>query len=522
MKQKNIGIWVRVSSQMQVEKDSHIHHEIRAKAFVKSRDWKIKKTYRLEALSGKSVMGYDETKRMLHDIRTGVISGIVFSKIARLARNTSELIEISEIFRDNKADLISMDMSIDTSTSIGRHFFRTMSSMAEWEREMIAERISASVLTRAELGKQIGGQAPFGFKYVDKKLTVNPDEAPIRKLMFELFLEHKRKRTVARLLNDKGYRTRRGGLFTDSTVKRLLSDPVAKGLQIMNRKDSNNKPKPKEAWFFHNVEAIVSEETWEKVNQIIKKQAKINAKPLNTLVHLFTGFAFCHCGGKMYTRANNKNYNCQSGCGNRIDKEDLEQIFKSELHSYAVSEEQVNEYFDSLKGIVKDKQEQLKKLKKEEEKVNSKIENLLELHVKGQIKTEAFHSYHQKPYKRLLQIQESIAELDGEVSGFSGQKESSQLILNKARNLYEKWDVLSHEQKRNIIEIIVDKIIIGKDDIEINLFKILPDGYMPSSSESGTNGQHTLNCMVWTSKRALINQSVVFCFTNYRMNFSRF
>ena len=84
MSKKNIGIWVRVSSTMQVERESHVHHEMRAKSFVKSRDWKIAKIYRLEALSGKSVMGYDETQRMLADIKSGKITGLVFSKIARL------------------------------------------------------------------------------------------------------------------------------------------------------------------------------------------------------------------------------------------------------------------------------------------------------------------------------------------------------------------------------------------------------------------------------------------------------
>jgi len=387
MSKKMIGIWVRVSSKMQVEKDSHIHHEMRANSFAKSRDFIVAKTYRLEALSGKSIMGYDETKRMLADIKSGAITGLVFSKIARLARNTRELIEISEIFREYNSDLISMDMSIDTSTSIGRHFFRQMSSMAEWEREMIAERISASVLTRAELGKQLGGQAPFGYKYKNKKLIINTDEAPIRKLMFELFLEHKRKKTVARILNEKGHRTRRGNKFTDSTVKRLLTDPVAKGLHIMNRRYSSsakpNQFKPKEDWFFHEVESIVSEEVWDKVNSIITSQKKNHTQVLNTKVHLFTGFVFCECGSRMYTRYNSENYICHSACGNRIRKDDLEEIFKSELFNYTVSEDKVDDYFKRLKVILKDREKELLKLRKEKERLDKHIESILFLHTEG-------------------------------------------------------------------------------------------------------------------------------------------
>ena len=507
MSNKVIGIWVRVSSTMQVDRDSHVHHEMRAKSFVKSRDWKIGKIYRLEALSGKSVMGYSETKRMLADIKSGAITGLVFSKIARLARNTKELIEIAQLFRDNQADLISMDMSIDTSTSIGRHFFRQMASMAEWEREMISERISASIVTRAELGKHLGGQAPYGFMYKDKKLTPHPDEAPILKLMYELFLEHKRKKTVANILNEKGYRTKRGNKFTDSTVKRLLKNTVAKGIHIMNtRYSSSAKPnqyKPKEEWVFHEVKPVVSEELWDKVNRIIDSQKRKHKQVLNTKVHLFTGFVYCECGAKMYTRYNSENYVCHSSCGNLIRKDDIEEIFRNELHSYTVSEDRVNSYFKRLKVVLKDRQKQLLKLRKDKEKLDTRIESILLLHAEGKIATEAFHSYHQKPYEQLQQIESSIQELEQDISINKVSEKSTNEVLELAKNLFEKWNTLSHQQKREVIETITEKIIIGKEEIDINLYKILPESESHPFLESQTNGQHTLYSMMRAAKWTL-------------------
>jgi len=527
MSKKVIGIWIRVSSKMQVDRESHVHHEIRAKSFVKSRDWKIGKIYRLEAMSGKSIMGYDETQSMLSDIRSGAITGLVFSKIARLARNTKELIEISEVFQEYSADLISMDMSIDTSTPIGRHFFRSMSSMAEWERDMISDRVSSSVITRAQLGKHLGGQAPFGFKYVGKKLVVDPDEAPIRKLMFELFLEHKRKKTVARLLNEKGHRTRRGNKFTDSTVKRLLTDTVAKGLQIMNRRYSNsekpNQLKPKEEWFFHQVEPIVSEELWNAVNNIITSQKKNHTQVLNTKIHLFTGFVFCICGSRMYTRYNSENYVCHASCGNKIRKNDLEEIFRNELHNYTVSEDKVDDYFKRLKVILKDREKELLRLRKEKEKLDKHIEKILILHTEGKIKTEAFHTYHHKPYEQIQQVDAQIQELEQDVSLNSLAEKSTNEVLELARNLFEKWNTLSHEQKREVIETITEKIIISKDEIDIHLYKILPDSQPHPIFESGTNGQQTLDGVMWGSKRSSCHHTRIFySSTCYAMNFCGF
>ena len=469
----------------------HCHHEIRAKSFVKARDWKAVKIYRLEALSGKSVMGYAETKRMIDDVKNKRITALVFARIARLARNARELDELMEFFRASGADLVAMDMSIDTSSPIGRHFFRTMSSMAQWELELITDRTKGAALSRAKRGIHVGGVAPFGFAYENKKLIPHSDEAPVLKLMFELFLEYKRKRTVANILNERGYRTKRGNKFTDSTVRRLLQEPVAKGLHIMNRKDSKNKPKPKEAWCIHKVEAVVDETVWNQVNQIISTQKRTNTRPLNLKVHLFTGYVFCVCGGRMYTRHNTLNYVCNKSCGNLIHKEDLEEVFKNELYSYSASPQNVDSYFDKLKKIINAKERELQTLKRKKNQLNEKIEQLLELHIQGQIKTESFHTYHAKPYEQLIQVEESIVELEGEILGFSTKKSSTNTIIQEAQNLYEKWDNLNHDQKRSVIETIVEKIIVDKDEIEINLYKLLPDGYLPSSLENGTDGQHT-------------------------------
>lgn len=103
-------------------------------------------------------------------------------------------------------------------------------------------------------------------------MVVNPKEAPIRKLLYELFAEHKRHKTVARLVNAAGHRTRRGGLFTDSQIRRILSDPTAKGVRRANYityKDGKPTLKPEKDWVLHEVEPIVSVELWDLVNGLL-------------------------------------------------------------------------------------------------------------------------------------------------------------------------------------------------------------------------------------------------------------
>src|ERR1700722_12488490 len=121
--QKSVGIWIRVSTEDQAKGESPEHHEQRAKYYAQAKGWEVREVYHLEAVSGKSVLQHPETQRMLADIRKGHISAIIFSKLARLARNTRELLDFADIFRSCDADLVSLQESIDTSTPAGRLFY---------------------------------------------------------------------------------------------------------------------------------------------------------------------------------------------------------------------------------------------------------------------------------------------------------------------------------------------------------------------------------------------------------------
>jgi site-specific DNA recombinase len=473
-KAKQIGIWIRVSTEDQVRGESPETHLKRAMSYAEAKGWQVVETYRLEAVSGKAVMGHPEAKRMLTDIKRGHITGLVFSKLARLARNTRELLDMADIFRDAGADLVSLQESIDTSSPAGRLFFTMIAAMAQWEREEIVDRVRASVPIRAKMGKPIGGAAPFGYRWRDKQLIPDPDEAPVRRLLHELFLEHKRKKTVARILNDRGYRTRNGSRFSDTTVTRLILDPTAKGVRRVNYTQTDDRSKswslkPESEWIYIEVEAIVDVALWDQCAAILTDQTIRRTPVAKRVTHLFSGLTFCHCGPKMYVPSNSPKYICQS-CRNRIPCADLETIFHEELKGFVFSDTEMKGYLQAQEGELAKRRSLIQSLNSEREKALLESDKLYALYQGSALDMAGFSRRNEPLQDRLKQLSDEIPRAEGELKALQIGLLSREEIIREAQDLYTRWPTLAHTEKRQIIEAIVERITIFAGEVEIELY----------------------------------------------------
>lgn len=494
-KKKPVGIWIRVSTEFQVKDDSPEHHEERAKYYSAARGWDVVETYHLEAVSGKSVIEHPEAKRMLHDVREGKITGLIFSKLARLGRNARELLEFSEIFRENDCDLISLSESIDTSTPAGRLFYTMIAALAEWERSEIAERVAASVPIRAKLGKPLGGQASFGYKWNGKELEIEEKEAPARKLLYELFKQHRRKTTVAKILNEKGYRTRNGSRFSDTTIGRLLRDPMAKGERRANYTKSlgENKKwiiKPESEWVVIPCPAIVSPELWNECNAILDEQEKKHKKPTKKAVHLFTGIVYCaNCGTKMYVPSESKKYVCLKCRKVKIGIDDLEEIYYQNLKTFLLTDEHLESFISKADKTIREKENELNSLIEEKRKAETEMDKLMALYMSGEVAKEGFGKYYNPLSNQVKQIEASIPIIQGDVDFLKIELLNSDQLLQDAKTLYDRWPSLSPEAKREFVEQTTDKILVNREEIQIK-FTYTP--HLPNLPQMPADAQHNL------------------------------
>jgi site-specific DNA recombinase len=467
---KNIGIWIRVSTEDQAQGESPEHHLERARSYALARGWTVKEVYDLAGQSGKAVMDHPEAKRMVEDVKRGHIRALVFSKLARLSRNLREVQDFGEFFQKHHADLISLSEAIDTTTAGGRMFFHLLGVFAQWEREEITERVNASVLTRAKLGKSINGSAPYGYRWKDRKLVIQPEEAPIRRRAYELFLECRRKAKVANLMNASGYRTRAGCLWTDTGIYRVLIDPSAKGVYYFNRMrqvDSwRTELKPENEWGKVECDAIVPESLWSQVNQIVEEQQAGWKRPGKSPVHLFSGLLHCSCGAKMYMRAKYPTYFCRTCC-NKVPIKDLESIFQDSMKAFFAEPTRIAGHLEAAQKSLSEKEVLLKAHKEEIQKVRDDMTRTHRLYLDGHVTAQGFGDFYKPAEERLNQLTAALPKLEAEVDFLKVNHLSADELVHEASTLYDRWPSLPSDDKRKIAESVVEKITVGNDEIDI-------------------------------------------------------
>jgi len=162
----------------------------------------------------------------------------------------------------------------------------------------------------------------------------------------------------------------------------------------------------------------------------------------------------------------------------------LEGIFHEELKSFFLSPSEIADYVskaDTVNTAIQEKRELIEKREAEQRKLERDIDKLYELYLSDQItKKEFVKKYHPLEAKR-KQLEEEIPVIQGELDFLKIQYLSSEQIVTEAKDLYREWPKLSIEIKRRVVENITESLVIGKDEVAINL------NDLPSLSGNGRN-----------------------------------
>ncbi|MCO6415146.1 recombinase family protein [Siccirubricoccus sp. KC 17139] len=162
-------------------------------------------------------------KRLLADIEQGLIDVIVVYKIDRLSRSLMDFAKLVETFEAHRVTFVSVTQSFNTTTSMGRLTLNILLSFAQFEREVIGERIRDKVAASKARGMWMGGKVPLGYDVANRKLVVNEAEAARVRRVFELFVETGSGVETVRRLQAEGVASKSGRPLDKGDVYKILN-----------------------------------------------------------------------------------------------------------------------------------------------------------------------------------------------------------------------------------------------------------------------------------------------------------
>ena len=228
-------------------------------------------------------------KRLLDDIEDGRVDVVVVYKIDRLSRALMDFSKLVEVFDRNNVTFVSVTQSFNTTTSMGRLTLNILLSFAQFEREVIGERIRDKVAASRKRGMWMGGVVPLGYEVRDRKLVINELEAATVQMIFERFLKVGSATTLARSLAADNVRSRRGKLVDKGFLYKLLNNRIYIGDAVH-----------KGTAYLGEHQAIISRELWDKAHSIMAMSPRTRAS--NTRAQtpsLLKGLLFGPAGSAM-------------------------------------------------------------------------------------------------------------------------------------------------------------------------------------------------------------------------------
>ncbi|QOS97592.1 recombinase family protein [Brevibacterium sp. JNUCC-42] len=302
-----VGTYRRVSTEMQREDGISLQtQDERLGAFIQSQGWALVEDYSDEGYSAKN-MERPALKRLIEDIKQQKIDVVLVYRLDRFVRSVSDLHHLLQVMDKHDVKFKSCTEVFDTTSATGRMFITIIATLAQWERETIAERVFDNMLHRSEQGKRNGAPAPYGYVLQDGILTQDENEAVWVRYIFEKYKTNG-SQNIAKYLNKRGIRTKKGEVWNDFTIRYILKNPIYSGFVRWNHRSTAKKKYTGEAvitkYEQENFEPIISKKDFDHIQTLMKERSFMAFRSDNH--YPFSGIAKCVECGYSFTGASKK------------------------------------------------------------------------------------------------------------------------------------------------------------------------------------------------------------------------
>ena len=240
-------------------------------------------------------------KRLIADIEAKRVDVVVVYKIDRLSRSLMDFARLVEVFDRNAVTFVSVTQSFNTTTSMGRLTLNVLLSFAQFEREVIGERIRDKFAASRRKGMWMGGWAPLGYDIKDRKLVVNGAEAKLVQSIFKRFSRGIQPQILVEELKKEGAVNKNGKPIDKGYLYRVLHNRVYLGEAVHKGTAYPGEHAP-----------IIEPDLWDQVHSLIGPSPRERTKrAIGRTPALLKGLVFGPNGTAMtpaHTRKGGKLY----------------------------------------------------------------------------------------------------------------------------------------------------------------------------------------------------------------------
>ncbi len=446
-------------------------------------------------------------KKLLFDAKRKRFDSVLVYKLDRFSRRLKDMLNLIDELEDMGIGFKSATEPFDTMTSAGKLMMQQLGSFAEFERNRIAERVFPGMVKGVQQGNWQGARyAPYGYRYDKEKklLEIDEKESKVVKLIYTMFLCDKSIFAITEYLTKKGYRNRKGNIFSTKLIGDILKNRIYIGKLIWNSHHYDKTQRTKKGYrYIKNSpdkiiisrgkhQPIIPDEDFETVQEKLKarrieRRKKANDYPLSGLLycakcnHKYLGISsisnhrtgvkkrWYRCAGpyRSFIRCKNKSVKA-----NEIESE-VAEILETLLKNDKLKTSRwtnVTPNIDSrFRGNDNERGENAKidpekvrnrlesNLKKQSKLTDAYLENLLSEELYKQ-KNEGLRN-EEEELKKLIALQE-VRDIE---------KERSKEYLNRVEEFLESYDpnkkIMDLETKKLILNLLFKNIKIAQKKI---------------------------------------------------------
>lgn len=457
---KRAGLYIRVSTEEQVDNYSIPEQKRRLEAYCQSHDWAVAEEYIDGGFSG-AKLDRPAIQKMIADSKAGNLDVVVSLKLDRLSRSQKDTLHlIEDIFLPCHVDYVSVNESFDTGTSFGRAMVGILSVFAQLEREQILERMHSGMEARAKTGLYHGSKPPYGYALEKGILKIDPTEAVAVRKVFDLWLKGYSYNKISEIMEET-YHGEKAWLHP-SAINQLLTNPAYTGKIRFAGEVIEGQHEP-----------IIDEITFKKANLRLETRAANRGRQTT---YLLTGVVWCgNCGGRYginmctcngirYTyyactpnrrKKGNEGIKC---CGNKpIPTKKLDPLIVEKIKKLAISKD----FFEEIQKPDASLSNAIASLESAAAEIDKRIEKLMELYSMEGIPVETLSQQINTLYSQKKDLKAQISQKQ---SGFKQTYEDYKEVLDKVDYAFESGTI---EEQKSIVRSLIKRIDILNQEITI-------------------------------------------------------